>query len=138
MRNPIASNVLGLAGAAVGGILGYWIFAWIVGQGFYGLMIPGALLGLGCSLLAQHRSLTRGIVCGVAAVALGLYAEWRIFPFKDDQSFTYLATHFYQLKPITLLMIGVGGAFGFWMGRDANPLFAPADRPKPGTFADRE
>jgi hypothetical protein len=133
MRNSIASNMLGLAGATVGGVLGYSIYAWIVGQGFYGLMIPGAMLGLGCSLLAQQRSLARGIVCGVAAVALGLYSEWRIFPFVADPSFTYLVTHIHLLKPLTLLMIGLGGAFGFWMGRDANPLFGEPDRPGPRT-----
>src|SRR4051794_6135163 len=111
MRNPIASNVLGLAGAAVGGIVGYSVFTWILGQGFYGLMIPGALLGVGCSLVARHRSLARGVVCGVAALLLGLYAEWRYWPFKADPSYAYMVTHFYLLKSLTLLMIGFGGAF---------------------------
>src|SRR4051812_23994911 len=108
MRNPIVSNLLGLGGATVGGILGFSIFGWIVNQGFYGLMIPGALLGLGCSMLAQHRSLARGVVCGLAALALGLYTEWRFRPFVDDRSFTYLVTHFYLLTPITLLMLVLG------------------------------
>ena len=43
----IISNILGLIGAVAGGVLGYYIFMWIVDQGFYGLMIPGALLGPG-------------------------------------------------------------------------------------------
>ena len=63
----ITSNILGLIGAAVGGVLGYYIFMWIFYQGFYGLMIPAHFVGLGCSLLSQHRSQVRGVLCGVAA-----------------------------------------------------------------------
>ena len=52
----ITSNVLGLIGAVVGGVLGYYTFQWIFYHGFYGMMIPGAFVGLGCGLLAQHPS----------------------------------------------------------------------------------
>jgi hypothetical protein len=138
MRNPIVSNVLGLAGAAIGAVAGIVIVYWISRSGFYGMMIPGALLGLGCSMLAQHRSLARGIVCGVAAVLLGLFTEWYCFPFLADDSLKYFVAHLGDLKPLTLLMIGVGGLLGFWMGRDANPLFVASDRPKPEVSSDRE
>ena len=50
-RHLIISNVLGLVGAIVGGVLGFYTFGWLLSYGFYGLMIPGAFLGLGCSLL---------------------------------------------------------------------------------------
>jgi len=136
MRNPIVSNMLGLAGAAIGSVAGVVIVSWIAKSGFYGMMIPGALLGLGCSMLAQHRSLARGIVCGVAAVILGLFAEWYCFPFVADDSLRYFVAHVGDLKGLTMLMIGVGGLLGFWMGRDANPLFAASDRPKPRTPVD--
>ena len=56
----ITSNLLGFIGAVVGGVLGYYTFLWIVDQGFYGMMIPGALLGLGCGLLSQHASHSEG------------------------------------------------------------------------------
>ncbi len=71
MMRQVASCFLGLIGAVIGGALGYYIFMWIVDQGFYGLMIPGALLGLGCSLLSQHRSHFRGVICAAAGLAAG-------------------------------------------------------------------
>jgi hypothetical protein len=55
----------------------------------------------------------------VAALLLGLYTEWRYYPFKADDSFLYLLTHVYRLKPLTLGMIGLGTAFAFWFGKDA-------------------
>ena len=41
----------GLAGAALGGIVGYLVFGWLARQGLYALVLPGASLGLGCALL---------------------------------------------------------------------------------------
>jgi hypothetical protein len=119
MNNRVVSTILGLVGGVVGGVIGYVLFGWIVRQGFYGLIIPGAGIGLGCGLLARHRSLIRGIICGLAALGLGLYAEWKYFPFVADPSFGYLVAHVHELKPLTLLMIGVGAFLGFWLGKDA-------------------
>ena len=85
----ITSNILGLIGAAAGGVLGYYTFRWIFDHGFYGMMIPGAFVGLGCGLLAQHPSQVRGALCGLAALCLGLYTEWTFFPFAKDQSLTF-------------------------------------------------
>jgi hypothetical protein len=123
MRSSIVSNALGLVGAAIGGVAGYALFFWIASKGYYGMMIPGALMGLGSSLLARHRSVPRGAVVGLSALVLGVYTEWRYAPFKADQSFGFLVTHLTDTSPITLLMIGFGALFAFWMGRDANPLF---------------
>jgi hypothetical protein len=120
----VGSHVLGLLGAAAGGVLGYYIFMWIVKQGFYGLMIPGAILGLGCGLLSQHPSIYRGVVCAAAAIMLGLYAEWRFAPFKADDSFQYLIGHAADLKPVTQLMIILGACFAYWLGKDGSPRLA--------------
>ncbi len=134
MPNRVVSTILGLIGGVVGGVVGYFAFFWIARQGFYGLMIPGALIGLGCGLLARHHSLARGVVCGLAAVALGLYTEWKFAPFRADQSFGYLLAHIPELKPITLIMIVVGGLLAFWLGKDASfagPGAKPAGRAWP-------
>jgi hypothetical protein len=40
---------------------------------------------------------------------LGLIAKWHFFPFIDDGSFTYFLVHFYELSPVTLAMIAIGG-----------------------------
>ncbi len=50
----------------------------------------------------------------VLALALGVLAEWQFAPFIRDGSLGYFVTHFYQLKPITLIMIAAGAFIGFW------------------------
>jgi hypothetical protein len=115
----ITSCLLGLVGGVAGGVLGYYTFVWIVHQGFYGLMIPGALLGLGCGLLSQHHSAIRGLVCAAAAVGLGLFSEWKTFPFIADSSFGYFMNHVHELKPLTLIMTALGACFAYWLGKDA-------------------
>src|SRR3954454_19419576 len=104
----VVSYALGLVGAAVGGAVGYFLFGWLVGQGYYGMIIPGAFLGLGCGLLSRHDSTVRGLICAAAAVALALFTEWKFFPFRADESFVYLLTHASQILPVHLLMIGLG------------------------------
>ncbi len=118
----ITSNILGLIGAAVGGVLGYYNFLWILNQGFYGLMIPGALLGLGCGLLSRHASQLRGVLCGAAGLVLGMYAEWSYRTFVADGSFAYMVTHIQEKPPLTLVMLALGAFFAYWMGRDAGLL----------------
>ena len=98
----ITSNILGLIGAAVGGVLGYYTFKWIFYHGFYGMMIPGAFVGLGCGLLAQHPSQVRGAICGLAALGVGLFTEWNFFPFRDDKSPAYFLKNVTALSPVTL------------------------------------
>lgn len=118
MSRKVLSTTLGLIGAAVGGALGYFLFLWALTRGFYALILPGALLGLGCNVLARHRSLARGIVCAVAGFVLTLHADWRFEKFPDDASFGYFATHFYRLEAMTLAMLALGTLFAFWWGRD--------------------
>jgi hypothetical protein len=119
MPRHLVSNLLALVGAAVGGVVGFYTFGWLVRQGFYGLMIPGAFVGLGCGLLAQHPSIVRGIICALAAVVLAVYTEWYFFPFAKDDSFQYLAKHLGDKPPLTLLMIVVGAAIAGWIAKDA-------------------
>jgi hypothetical protein len=119
MPRYFVSNLLGLVGAVIGGVLGFYTFRWLLEHSFYGLIIPGAFLGLGCSLLARHPSATRGVICGLAALGLGLFTEWWFSPFKADDSLTYFLKSVGSLSPVTLLMIGVGAIVAFWIGGDA-------------------
>lgn len=118
-RSRIVSNVLGVVGAAAGGVFGHVLFHWITRQGFYALIVPGGMLGLGCNLLARHPSRPRGIACGVAALLLGVYTEWTWRKFNADGSFSFFLTHVYLLQPITLVMIVAGGLIAYWLGKDA-------------------
>ena len=112
--NPAVNLALGFAGAAVGGMLGYFAFGWLAQQGFYAVALPGVLLGVGAGLLSKRRSTTLAVVCGIAALALGVFAEWKHFPFIKDASFGYFLSHLSDLKPVTLLMIALGGIAGAW------------------------
>jgi hypothetical protein len=105
---------LSLAGAAVGGILGHYAFGWILRQGLYAPMLPGACLGLGCGLLSRGKSITRGVLCLLAALGLGLYSRWTHD--ANDNTFSHFVTHFYELTPITQIMIGLGALLASWFG----------------------
>src|SRR3989442_281727 len=101
-ENPKTGWPLGCLGAVLGGWLGYLAFFWIARQGFYALPVPGAVLGIGCGLLARNKLVPLAVLCGVAALALGLYAEWRFEPFIVDKSLGYFVSHIHQLRPYTL------------------------------------
>ena len=116
--------IFALLGAVAGGMVGYFGFLWIAHQGFYALVLPGGLLGVGASL-AQRRSTAVCVVCGLLALALGFLAEWQFAPFVRDGSLGYFLTHIHQLRPITLIMIAAGAFIGFW---------APFSRRQPGPF----
>jgi hypothetical protein len=128
MKRRVISNLLGLVGAAIGGVLGFYTFGWLGSQGFYGLAIPGAFLGLGCGLLAQHRSPARGVFCAVAALALSLFTEWKFRPFVDDGSFTYMLRHVQDLNPVTWLMTAIATIVAFWVGQEAGFGVTPWSR----------
>jgi len=105
----------GLAGALAGSVVGYFAFIWIARQGFYALMLPGGLAGIGASLFVSDRSVPRGVLCGIFALGLGVFAEWRFAPFIKDGSLGYFLGHLHQLQPITLLMIAGGSFLGYWL-----------------------
>src|SRR5262245_30564876 len=129
MPRRLISNLLSLVGAIVGGVVGFYTFGWLVGQGFYGLMIPGALLGLGCGLGAQHHSLGRGLLCGAAALPLALFSEWWFLPFNADKSWSFFIGHLTNLQPLTWLMAGAGALIAFWIAKDAGYRWRPERSP---------
>jgi hypothetical protein len=128
---PSPATIYGkaLAGALVGGAIGWWLFFVLVGQGFYSLALPGALLGYGCGKLSGRRSKRLGIFCAVAALFLGIVLEWRFAPFVKDGSFVFFITHLGDLRGVSKIMIGLGALFGYWfgIGRDAYYIAPPSD-----------
>lgn len=107
-------SLLVLLGACIGGALGYFAFCWLVGQGFYALALPGGLLGLGAGI-AKCRALWPACVCGLLAIMLGIVSEWHFFPFATDERLSFFLRHLHNLKPVTLILIAVGGVIGFWV-----------------------
>jgi hypothetical protein len=107
-------NLLTIAGAIVGGAIGFLLFGWLYNQGLYGPVLPGGLLGIGAGF-AKPRSNFIPIVCSIAALVVGLAAEAYYRPFMADPSFGFFVSHLFDLQPATLLLIGLGAAIGFWV-----------------------
>jgi len=112
-----AEVALRLMCAAGGGTLGYFLFRLLLTQGLYALAIPGGGLGIAAGLYARRRSLPLGIVCAVAALAVGLFAEWRSFPFLADSSLLYFLMNVHHLRLWTTVMLGLGALVGYWGGK---------------------
>lgn len=108
------TGALVLAGGVVGGIAGYFAFKWLLVRGFYGLVIPGGMVGLGAGTF-RGRSRVIPIVCGVLAIGFALFSEWRTAPFIVDDSFGYFLTHVYKLRPMALIDTAIGGLLGFYV-----------------------
>ena len=107
----------GLGGAVLGAIAGYVVFRVLLRSNLYGIMIPGALLGLGASLAARGRHSILGIVCGIAAIPLAIWSEWSVMPFIPDKSFTFFLSHVHELPPLHLIMMALGAAAAYWFGQ---------------------
>lgn len=110
----LKDNLLALGGAALGGAVGYFAFMWAAHQGFYCLVLPGGLLGLGAGISKKHSNVI-AFVCGFLGLALGLFSEWRRAPFIADESLGYFLSHVHQLTPVTLIMIVAGTVLAGWV-----------------------
>jgi hypothetical protein len=111
----LKDNLLTLVGAVVGGVVGHFAFKWLLQQGFYALILPGGFVGLGAGVF-KSKSAAVSIVCGVLALALGLYTQWRFMvPRTADDSLGYFLAHLLDLRPLTLIMISLGAFIGFWV-----------------------
>jgi hypothetical protein len=133
------SDFLVLLGALVGGLLGCIIFFALAGRGLYGLALPGGLLGLGAGIF-KTRSKAIPVVCGLLALALGLFTEWRYEPFVADARLGYFVSHVHHLQPVTLVMIAAGALIAFYVpfrrGQDARRA-EPSDEISSARIPDR-
>jgi hypothetical protein len=109
--------LLGLVGAVGGCAVGCVAFFLLARVGIYALVLPGALLGVGCGALSGGKANSLGAACGLLAVLAGILTEWWFAPFITDSSLGYFITHLGDLTPRTIASIAGGGVFGFWFGR---------------------
>jgi len=117
MSRYLISNLLGLVGAAIGGVLGFFTYRWILSHGMIGGMIPGAFLGLGCNILARHPSWARGAFCGIAGLVLGFCTDW--YTNLTTDTFWMYLQNLKDVNQVVLLTILLGAAIAFWLGKDA-------------------
>jgi len=114
MNAQLKDGVLVCLGAIVGGVLGMFGCEWLVSQGFYGLILPGALAGLGAGIF-PNRSKLIAILCSIYGLVMGIITDWRIEPFIADKSFGYYISHLHQLRGLTMILIALGGLVAFWI-----------------------
>ena len=119
-RARLLGTCLGVVGGAAGGAAGHFLFFWIARQGLYAIVLPGALVGIGCGLLSGRKSICLGVLCALSGLALGIFTEWRFAPFAADRSLAFFLLHLNHLPAVklVLLTLGSGLAFGLGMGRD--------------------
>lgn len=108
--------LLGMVGAIVGAVLGYFLVFVIAREGFYAIILPGVLLGLGCGALSGRKSVALGIICAVMGLAVGIYTQWRFAPFIKDKSFSFYLSHLLDVNRVFQLLILAGTALAFWFG----------------------
>jgi hypothetical protein len=122
---------LGILGGIAGGTAGYFVFFYATRQGLYPMVLPGALVGLGCGAMLGTKSNAMGIFCGVSALALGLFIEWQFAPFARDPSLGFFLSHINQLRSMTLILIVIGAllAFAFGRGREGGVWLRKAGEP---------
>ena len=112
---------LGVVGGVVGGCVGYLAFYWIARQGFYAIIIPAGLLGLGAGFGAGSRSQTFAIACGIAGLAIGLLTEWQFAPFAVDDSFVFMLRHILDKQPFKLAMLAIGPVIAYRLALGIDP-----------------
>lgn len=111
--------VRGLAGAIVGGVAGYYAFRWLGKNGMLAPMLPGVLVGLGAGWAARRRIVVLGVICGIAAIVLGVFSEWMRSPFAKDESFAFFVANITKLDNAMFKLGGMllGAAAAFWFGQ---------------------
>lgn len=85
-------------------------------NGFYGILIPGALLGMGAGWAARGQSQLLGLVCFVLAIGLTLFTEWHVM-FAKNCTFPDFLSKIHTLSAVRLIMIALGPVMAYWFGR---------------------
>jgi hypothetical protein len=120
--------VRGLVGAVLGGVAGYFLFGWLIKRGFYAPMLPGALLGLGCGVFVRQRNLPLAILCGIIALALGVFTRWMQDASIYSNDFVQFVLHLNRLSTVTQLLLALGGLCGFWFALGTRGREKPAPK----------
>ncbi|HZL88258.1 MAG TPA: hypothetical protein VFB96_07760 [Pirellulaceae bacterium] len=112
---------LGILGTLAGAALGVLAFWGLYRSGFYAIILPGVLAGLGGGYPLKKRSVAVGVFAAIVSLAAMLLTEWWFRPFVKDESLLFFLTHLNHLKSAALLMmvVGIAAAFWFGMGREA-------------------
>ena len=113
--NSAIAWVRGIAGAIIGGLLGYLLFEFLlVRGGLYAGILPGAMVGVGYSTAARRKELVPGMICGAVGLVFGFWSDAVTnVPAQD------LVSYFQEFDRVPFsnkIMITVGGIAAFWFG----------------------
>jgi len=107
----------GLLGAVIGGGAGWYAYFWLLNQGYDGLMIPAALVGVGFSMFSRRSAWSFGLACAGMGLGLMLVCEWQsILKFRGGP-FLDLLTNLHTLNTPNKIMLGAGTLIAFWIGK---------------------
>lgn len=112
---------LQVVGAAVGGLVGVVGYFWLLRQGYYALVLPTGLVGVGCGQFARRPSTARGVICALLGFAAGFTCEWKSTIPLLDKGLGEVLGQLGNFQPVTWLMLGLGTALSFWMGQGVRP-----------------
>jgi len=109
--------VRGLLGAIIGGGVGWFAYFWLLDQGYDGLMIPGALVGVGFNLLSTRSAWSFGFACAVMGLGLMLVCEWQSLANFHDGPFLDFLSNLHKLNTPNKIMLAAGTLMAFWIGK---------------------
>jgi len=114
---------LGILGALLGGVVGFFLFRFLHGQGLYFMVLPGVMVGLGCGLAARSRSFVFSIIAMAIAIPVAIFCEWKTDVFLCDDGQTIMGIGEYVSRMVELrgkqlpIFIGLNGLLALWLGR---------------------
>ena len=125
---PTDSNLakempLGIFGALLGAVVGFFVFQFLARRGLYFIVLPGALVGLGCGFAARSRLLVLGIIAVAVAIPTAIVCEWRTDRYFCDDGETLMGVLEYTSRMVELrgwklpVFVGLNGLIAFWFGR---------------------
>ena len=81
---------LGILGAVLGAVVGFFLFQFLTQQGLYLIVLPGALVGLGCGFAARSRSFVFAIIAVAVAIPATIVCEWKTDAYLCDDGKTLM------------------------------------------------
>ena len=107
---------LGIFGALLGAVVGFFVFQALTRRGLYFIVLPGAAVGFGCGLAARSRSFVVALIAVAVAIPATIFYEWK----TDLHSLGIVeyTSRMVELRGWKLpVFIGLNGLIAFWFGR---------------------
>lgn len=121
----VAAFTRGLAGAVVGGVVGFFVFNWLASMTLHAIALPGAFLGGCCGMFSRIKSIPLAVVCLVSGIALSIFCEWWNYPMIVDDSFSYFIKNLHKTDPPSKIAMVLGPIVAAWFGYGREYIATP-------------